>query len=120
MGKTARKVGLNLKEGMARKGGQSSQKLVAMQEATLGNVPKHKMSQKDAFLNPDPFTYWTGPKNIAQVKIDDEGSWALLDSVFTINAVTLEFIKAHSLDVGPLSDLVDGTLKINGFVGFYS
>ena len=30
MGKTARKVGLNLKEGMAKKAGQSSQKVVAM------------------------------------------------------------------------------------------
>ena len=39
MGKTARKVGLNLKEGMAKKGAQSSQKLVATQEATLGDAP---------------------------------------------------------------------------------
>ena len=62
---------------------------------------------------------WSGPENIAQVKIDDEGSWPLLDSGSTINAVTLEFVKAHSLDVGPLSDLVDGTLKINGSGGLY-
>ena len=40
MGKTSREVGLNLKEGMAKKGGQSSQKLVAMQEATPGNAPQ--------------------------------------------------------------------------------
>ena len=39
-GKTARKVGLNLKEGMAKKGGWSSQKLVAMQDATLGDAPQ--------------------------------------------------------------------------------
>ena len=32
----------------------------------------------------------------------------------------LEFIEAHSLDVGPLSNLVDGTLKINGFRGLFS
>ena len=31
--------------------------------------------------------------------------------------MALKFIKAHSLDVGPLSDLVDHTLKINGFRG---
>ena len=37
MGKTARMVGLNLKEGMMKKGGQSSQKVVAMQEATPGD-----------------------------------------------------------------------------------
>ena len=34
--------------------------------------------------------------------------------------MTLEFIKACSLDKGPLSYLVDGTLKINGFVGLFS
>ena len=28
--------------------------------------------------------------------------------------MTPEFVKAHSLDVGPLSNLVDDTLKING------
>ena len=37
-----------------------------------------------------------------------------------ISTVTSEFIKAHSLDVGPLSDLVDGILKINGFGGLFS
>ena len=40
MGKTARKVGLNLKEGMAKKGIWSSQKLVANVQATLGDTPQ--------------------------------------------------------------------------------
>ena len=39
MEKTARKVGLNLKEGTAKKGCWSSQKSVATQEATLGDAP---------------------------------------------------------------------------------
>ena len=39
VGKTARKVGLNLKEGMAKKGVWSSKKLVATQEATPGDAP---------------------------------------------------------------------------------
>ena len=34
--------------------------------------------------------------------------------------MTLEFVKAHSLDVGPLSDLVDTILKIIGFGGLFS
>ena len=63
--------------------------------------------------------HWSGPENIAWVTIDDESVWAILDSGSTINAVTPEFLKAHSLDVGPLSDLVDGTLKINGFGGLF-
>ena len=115
LGKTARKVGLNLKEGTVKKGGQSSQKMVATQQATLRNTLSIKTSRKSPFLNSDPLTHWGGPENIAQVKINDEGRWALLHSGSTINAVNLEFVKAHSLDVGPLSNLVDGTLKINGF-----
>ena len=34
--------------------------------------------------------------------------------------MTPGFIEAHSLDVGPLSDLADGTLGINGFTGVFS
>ena len=60
--------------------------------------PSIKTSQKAPFLNPDLLTCWSGPENIAQVKINDEGSWALLDSGSTINVVTLECVKANSLD----------------------
>ena len=43
-----------------------------------------------------------------------------MDSGSTINVVTPEFVQACSLDMGPLSNLVDGTLKINGFGGMFS
>ena len=33
--------------------------------------------------------------------------------------MTPEFIEVHSWDVGPLSDLSDGTLGINGFEGIF-
>ena len=56
----------------------------------------------------------------AQIKIDGESSWALLDSGSTINVVTPEFIEAHSVDVSPLSGLSDSTLGINGFGGVFS
>ena len=61
-----------------------------------------------------------GPENIAWGKIDGESSRAFLDSGLTINAVTPGFIEASSLDAGPLSDLVDGYLGINGFGGIFS
>ena len=38
LGKTAQKVGLNLKEGMAKKGGWSSQKFVVTKEAIPGDA----------------------------------------------------------------------------------
>ena len=78
------------------------------------------MSQKAPFLNPDQLTCWNGPENIAWVEIDDESSWDLIDNGSTINAVTPEFSKDCSLDIGPLSDLVGSTLKINGFGGLLS
>ena len=76
--------------------------------------PSIKTSWKAPFLNSDLLVHWSGPENVAWVKIDDESSWAVLDSGSAIIAVTPEFVKAHSLDVDPLSDLVDGTLKIKG------
>ena len=63
--------------------------------------------------------HWSGPENIVWVKINSEGSWTLLDSGSTINAVTPELAKSHSLDVDPLGDLVDGTMKKNGFGGLF-
>ena len=58
--------------------------------------------------------------SIARVWIDGEGSLALLDSGSTISAVTPEFVDVCSLDVGPLSDLSDCTLGINGFGRVFS
>ena len=77
------------------------------------------MSQKIPFLNPNPLNQWSGPENIAQVWIDGGSSWALLDSGLTINAVAPEFVEVCSLNVGPLSDLTDSTLCINGFGGVF-
>ena len=76
--------------------------------------------QKTPFLNPDPLTQWSGSKDIAWVRIDGEKCWAALDKGSTINAVTPFFIKAWSLDVSPLSNLVNGTMGINGFGGLFS
>ena len=78
-----------------------------------------KTSLKVPFFNPDLLTQWSGPENIAQVRIDGESSWDLLDSGLTINVVTPEFVEACSLDIDPLSDLANGTLGINGFRGVY-
>ena len=37
-----------------------------------------------------------------------------------VTAVTPEFVKAQSLDIGPLSNEVDGTLSMNSFGGLFS
>ena len=77
------------------------------------------MSQKVPFLNADPLNWWSRPESIARVQTDGEDIWAFLDTGSTNNAVTLEFVEVHSLDVGPLSNLSDGTLGINGFGGVF-
>ena len=73
------------------------------------------MSQKVPLLNPNPLNWWSRPENIAHVWIDGEDSRVLLDSGSTINVVTPTFVEVCSLDVGPLSDLSNSTLGINGF-----
>ena len=80
---------------------------------------KPKDISKAPFLNLNPLTWWSGPENIAQVRINDKSSLALLDSGLMINAVIPEFIKVHSLDIGPLSGLANSTLGINGFGGIF-
>ena len=71
-------------------------------------------------MNPNPLSPWSGSGNIAKVGINGESSWALLDSGLTINLVTPEFTEAHSLHVGALTNLANGTLGINGFGGVFS
>ena len=58
------------------------------------------------FLNSNPFLQWYGVKNVAKVRINGESCMALLDNGVQINTITLNFIKEHSLNMGPLSDLV--------------
>ena len=58
------------------------------------------------FLNPDPFYQWYGIKNIARVRVNGESCMALLDNGTQINTIMLGFVENHSLEVGPLSDLV--------------
>ena len=58
------------------------------------------------FLNPDPFHWWYGIKNVAKVRINGESCMALLDNGMQINTIMPGFVENHSFDVGPLSDLV--------------
>ena len=43
-----------------------------------------------------------------------------MDNGSTIDAVTPEFVEAHTLDISPLSNLVNGTMSVNGFGGLFS
>ena len=56
------------------------------------------------FLNPSPFHWWYGVKDIAKVMINRESCMALLDSGAQINTIMQSFVKECSLNIRPLSD----------------
>ena len=58
------------------------------------------------FLNLDPFQQWYGIENIAKVKINGENCMALLDNGTQVNTITLRYVSDHSLQVGPITDLM--------------
>ena len=59
------------------------------------------------FLNPDPFFWWYGVENIAKVRINRESCMAHLNNSVQINTITCSsFVEEHSLNVGPLTDLL--------------
>ena len=58
------------------------------------------------FLNPDPFQDWHGVKIVAKVKINGESCMALLDHGTQINMITPNYVKDHSLEMGPIIDLI--------------
>ena len=58
------------------------------------------------FLNPNPFHSCYGIEYIAKVRVNGESCMALLDNDVQIYTIHPNFVKSHSLEVGPLSDLV--------------
>ena len=64
------------------------------------------MAQGDSFLNPDPFQYWYGIKNIDRVRINGESCMAVLDIREQINTVTPKYVSDHSLQMGSITDLL--------------
>ena len=70
--------------------------------------PRHRASYTDSFLNPNPFHQWYGIENVARVRFNGDSCMALLDNGTQMNTIMLGFIENHSLNEGPLSDLVGG------------
>ena len=58
------------------------------------------------FLNLDPFQQWYRIENVAQVKINWESCKALLDNGTQVNTIMLRYVSDHSLEVGPITDLM--------------
>ena len=72
------------------------------------------------FLNPDPFQHWYGIENVAKVKINGESCMALLDNSVQVNTNTLRYVKEHSLQVGPITDLMGSKVACVGLGNAYT
>ena len=58
------------------------------------------------FLNPYPFQYWYSVENVAKVKVNGESCMPLLDNGVQINTIMPNYVKNHSLEMGPITDLI--------------
>ena len=65
-----------------------------------------KPPQQTPFLNPNPFQCWHGVKNVARVRINGKSCMALLDNGVQINTIMLKYISDHSLQIGPITNLL--------------
>ena len=79
-----------------------------------------KTTLQTPFLNPNPFQWWYGIKNIAKVRINGESCMALLDNGAQINTITLRFVSDHSLQIGPITDLVGSKITCMGLGNAYT
>ena len=57
------------------------------------------------YLNPDPYCWFIGPKNLGEVLIDGELTTCLLDNRAQINFVTPAYARQRSMDIMSLNHL---------------
>ena len=72
------------------------------------------------FLNLDPFQQWYGIENIAKVKINGERCMAFLDNGAQANSITPRYVNEHSLQVGPITDLMGPKVACVGLGNVYT
>ena len=72
------------------------------------------------FLNPDPFQQWYRIENVAKVKINGKSCMALLDNGVQVNTIMLRYVKEHSLQVGPITDLMGSKVTCMGLGNVYT
>ena len=79
-----------------------------------------KATLQTPFLNPDPFQQWYGIENVAKVKINGESCMVLLDNGPQVNTITPRYVKEHSLQVGPITDLMGSKVACVGLGNTYT
>ena len=113
---------LNGKEGMAMM--KDAQTPLTTMNATKsppkGGSGGIKTASQTPFLNPDPFQQWYGIENIAKVKINGESCMALLDNGTQVNTIMPMYVSDHSLQVGPITDLMGSKVACVGLGNAYT
>ena len=90
------------------------------QRAPEGGSGGIKTTSQTPFLNPDPFQQWYGIENIAKVKINGESCMALLDNGAQVNTIMPRYVSNHSLQVGPITDLMGSKVTCVGLGNAYT
>ena len=79
-----------------------------------------KSPSQTPFLNPDPFQQWYGIENVAKVKINGESCLALLDNGAQVNTIMPRYVNEHSLQVGPITNLMGSKVTCVGLGNAYT
>ena len=105
--KTSREKQLNSKEGQHWQREPRPLKQQSMlQRAPKQRFLRHKTTPQTPFLNLDPLQWWHGVENIARVRINGESCMALLNNGAPINTITPKYVSDHSLQMGPITNLL--------------
>ena len=79
-----------------------------------------KSPSQPPFLNLDPFQRWYRIENVAKVKINGESCMALLDNGAQVNTIMLRYMNEHSLQVGPITNLMGSKVTCVGLGNAYT
>ena len=71
-------------------------------------------------MNLDPFQHWQRAENVAKVKINGENCKDLLDNSAQINTITPNYVRNHSLEMGPITDLIGKKVTCVGLGNAYT
>ena len=79
-----------------------------------------EMTSQTPFLNLDPFQQWYRIENVAKVKINGESCRALLDNGAQVNTIRPRCVHEHSLEMGPITDLMGPKVTCVGLGNTYT
>ena len=71
-------------------------------------------------MDPNLFQCWYRVENVATVKINGESYKALLDNGVPNNTITPNHVKNHSLEMGPITDLIGAGVACVGLGNVYT